>query len=394
MMTVSLAPQQVTALDLIGEWLKDSSRPLFNLQGYAGTGKTTIAVTAAGLADKRIVFLAPTGKAASVMRRKGCTGAQTIHRAIYTPKIRSTKTLHDLVEQLAKVKTAAERTALQAALKVETLKQKSPSWELRLESELNSAELVVVDEASMVPDHMLDDIQQHGAKVLCLSDPAQLPPVRGTSTLMTRVPDMLLTDVHRQALDSPVLRAATAIRNGRDYKTVTGDGFEVVRSRDTSWDAHYGAVDQVLVAKNKTRKQMNLRFRARLNREGLLCVGERIVFLKNNYDSGIYNGTTGTVTGLGFHDVDEDAVYVDCDTDEGQRDALKVWTGGFTDAEYRFLDEDLVPADYAYALTVHKAQGSEWDKVLVWDEYSQRDRARWLYTAVTRGAKSVTIVEP
>jgi exodeoxyribonuclease-5 len=393
-MSVTLAPQQITALDRIGEWLQGPD-PVFSLQGYAGTGKTTIAIKAAELSNGRIAYLAPTGKAASVMRRKGCEGAQTIHRALYRPKMKSTALLRELTDGLAKATTEAERQRLRDKIKIETQRVSTPGWDLRESSVLQNAELVIVDEASMVADSMLADIGRHAKKILCLSDPAQLPPVLGRSTLMEKPADMLLTDVHRQALDSPVLRAATAIRNGDSYKGIITDEFSVVKAGDTDWD-DYRSADQVLVATNATRGAMNTRFRQKLNLSGLLAVGDRCVFLRNNYDLGVYNGTTGTVTAIPIGAIDDDIWFdADFETDEGPRPAMPLWTGAFGGKPFRFVpSEDIVPADYAYALTVHKAQGSEWNRVLVWDEYRKADRARWLYTAVTRAAKSCLIVEP
>jgi exodeoxyribonuclease-5 len=392
-MSVTLAPQQVTALDRIGRWLAGPD-PIFSLQGFAGTGKTTLAIKAAELSNGRIAYLAPTGKAASVMRRKGCTGAQTIHRVLYKPKIKSTALLKELTEALAKATTHADRTHLQQKIVAETKRVGTPGWDVRTETELRNAELVIVDEASMVPDNMLADIGRQAKKILCLSDPAQLPPVIGRSSLMDKTPDMLLTDVHRQALDSPVLRAATAIRNGQPYHDIIEEEFEVVKAADTGWNTYRDA-DQLLVATNATRSGMNARFRQRLSRSGVLAVDDRVVILRNNYDYGVYNGTTGVVKSIPVGVLDGELWFdAEIETDEGTRD-LPLWTGAFGGKPFRFVpSEDIVPADYAYALTVHKAQGSEWNRVLVWDEYRRADRRQWLYTAVTRAAKSCIIVEP
>src|SRR5713226_4156256 len=86
----TFSPQQDTALKTVGEWLKEkrgrgNTPSIFRLFGYAGTGKTTLARHLAEGVDGKVLFAAFTGKAACVMRSKGCRGASTIHRLIYKP---------------------------------------------------------------------------------------------------------------------------------------------------------------------------------------------------------------------------------------------------------------------------------------------------------------------
>jgi exodeoxyribonuclease-5 len=77
------SPQQDAALTAVSRWLKAGDRQVFRLFGYAGTGKTTLAKHVAESADGGVAFAAFTGKAAHVMRGKGCFGASTIHSLIY-----------------------------------------------------------------------------------------------------------------------------------------------------------------------------------------------------------------------------------------------------------------------------------------------------------------------
>ena len=90
----AFSPQQDAALSAVADWLKakpgqTGTPPLFRLFGYAGTGKTTLARHLAQDVDGKVLFAAFTGKAALVMRRKGCEGASTIHSLIYRPIERS-----------------------------------------------------------------------------------------------------------------------------------------------------------------------------------------------------------------------------------------------------------------------------------------------------------------
>src|SRR6188508_3047527 len=82
----TFSPEQDAALKAVADWLKikpGSRAPVFRLFGYAGTGKTTLARHIAEGVDGKVLFAAFTGKAAQVMRNKGCAGASTIHSLIY-----------------------------------------------------------------------------------------------------------------------------------------------------------------------------------------------------------------------------------------------------------------------------------------------------------------------
>jgi exodeoxyribonuclease-5 len=139
------SPQQDGALCAANRWLRAPSAQVFRLFGYAGTGKTTLAKHLAAHIDGRVRFAAYTGKAAHVMRIKGCKDAGTLHSLIYI----------------------CSETA------------DGPWFELTDQSPLAEAALLIVDECSMVDTRLGDDILSFGVPVLVLGDPEQLPPVRG-----------------------------------------------------------------------------------------------------------------------------------------------------------------------------------------------------------------------
>ena len=235
---ITLAPQQNEALKLIMNWLKDKTpgNKRFVLGGYAGTGKTILAQHISRQIPNTL-FCAYTGKAASVLRDRGCAGAGTIHSFLY---------------------------------KFENQINGKPHFRLchPWESAFTNAGLVVVDEFSMVPESIIRDIENLAKKVLYLGDPFQLPPVMGVCTLQ---PEFLLTDVHRQALESPVLRAATAVREGKRLNYHAFGEFRFLpraKIDPQEWLDH----DQIIVGRNDTRRKVNSYIRSiKISKRNRMC---------------------------------------------------------------------------------------------------------------------------
>ena len=420
---IELAPQQAEAAAKITDWYGDDSRQVFRLFGYAGTGKTSSARhIVEQLGVRRVLYAAFTGKAAYVLRGKGCVGASTVHSLIYQPVEKVRAHLEQLKAKLRTVEDPAERLELQRDITREQAKVESPDWILREETELDGADLLVVDEVSMVGERMAKDLLSYGCKILCLGDPAQLPPVDGGGWFINAHPDHLLTEIHRSALDSPVTRLATAIRNSepgqRDYGITGADGDSGRREQLTIADLL--AFDQVLVGRNATRWQACHLLRTLRGLVGQRpLAGDRIIALANSAEAEVFNGQQFDVlSGKNGDRADRYELHVR--DDEGNERDLTVWAAGFRDLEgekqaKRDGRGSIVAATFAQAITVHKSQGSQWPRVLVIDESSvfygaaYRDAARvlgpgaasveghvngrrWLYTATTRAAEQVVIV--
>src|SRR5687768_12152091 len=182
----TFTPHQDSALKAVADWLKakpgrGGTPPVFRLFGYAGTGKTTLARHIAEGVDGTVVFAAFTGKAALVLRNKGCEGAQTIHSLIYRSR---------------------------------GVDEESPTFVLNRESTAAKAKLIIIDECSMVDEELGRDLLSFGTPVLVLGDPAQLPPVKGGGFFTEAEPDVMLTEVHRQAADNPIVRMSMIVREG------------------------------------------------------------------------------------------------------------------------------------------------------------------------------------
>jgi len=369
-----------------------TDQPVFRLFGYAGTGKTTLAKHVA--TSGRTLFCAYTGKAAYVLQQKGCE-AFTIHKLIYTPKEKSQLKLRELMDKLENTEDKELRDSLEQQIEVEQANLKAPHFVLNQDSEVKRADLVVVDECSMVNQQMAEDLLSFGTKVLVLGDPAQLPPVYGTGWFINAKPDFMLTEIHRQAKGNPIIDLATKIRRG-DH--LSPDGGMLVPWGSVS-PKEVMTYDQILVGTNATKRATNNKVRAlRGCGSDLPVENDRVVCLRNNHEACLLNGSIWVVDQC----LDTEDKYIDLVL----KDPEGVEYVAVTAHKHHFLDrsgKSLPPwvrkeaeeFEFGFAMTVHKSQGSQWDSVIVFDEsrvFNEQDRSKWLYTAVTRAAKKVKVV--
>jgi exodeoxyribonuclease V len=358
--------QQDEALKAVSRWLQTGQPQVFRLFGYAGTGKTTLARHIAEGVDGEVAFGAFTGKAAAVLRQKGCADAGTIHSMIYRSR--------------------------------EGEDEEGPSFVLNRSGPAEKADLIVIDECSMVDEELGRDLLSFGKPVLVLGDPAQLPPIKGGGFFTDAEPDVMLTEVHRQAADNPIIHLSMRVREGGllDYGEY-GES-RVIRRSQIDQQAVM-ASDQVLVGLNKSRRNYNTRIRELL---GLLdpmpSAGEKLVCLRNDKSKGLLNGSTWLVDGL--RQPRGDFIRMDVRPEEdGRRKTVEVqvlrafFEGGEEALPYS-IRRDSDEFTYGYALTVHKSQGSQWDDIVLFDESFafRENRARWLYTGLTRAAQKILVV--
>ena len=389
------------------DWLKSSDEPVFKLFGYAGTGKTTLARHFASHVDGRVMFGAYTGKAAHVLREKGCPDATTIHSMIYVSKNKSQLRLKELENELADLLRIEEPSTHQQKrmkgckdeIRRENDNLSRPAFSLNIESEVPFCKLVIIDECSMVDERMGADLLSFGTKVLVLGDPYQLPPVGGGGYFTNGDPDVMLTDIHRQAEGNPILKMASEIRENQRLPLGTYGDSEVTDRKLTEED--FLNADQILVGKNATRHVVNNYVRKlRTYEEALPEIGDRLVCLRNNHDLGLMNGALYDVLEAQGNPLDDSLrMYlklsaVDFDGEESELEAHTHHFLGREDEMSWWEKKEAEEFDYGYALTTHKAQGSQWDDVLLNDEswVFRADRWRWLYTAVTRAAHRITVV--
>ena len=374
---MQFSPQQDEALKAVSRWLKEGRPQIFRLFGYAGTGKTTLARHFAEHVDGSVQFAAFTGKAAQVLRAKGATNARTIHSLIYRPRGEE---------------AIADETTGKTSM--------SPTFSLNRQSPVARAKLIVVDECSMVDEQLGRDLLTFGTPVLVLGDPAQLPPISGGGFFTEHEPDFLLTEIHRQARDNPIIRLALDVREGREFMKGDFGTAQVIGREDVDQDLVLSA-DQVLVGTNRTRRRYNQRLRELKGFAGPLPqAGDKLVCLRNDPAKGLLNGSLWKVMTASKETVKPGInLLVSPEEDDPDRGVSKI---KLLKAAFETPEADIAwqqkkrfdDFDYGYALTVHKAQGSQWDEVVLFDEsYAFRDtRQRWLYTAITRAAERLTIV--
>ncbi len=365
-----------------------NNEPYTVIAGYAGTGKSTLIkfiISALAIYPEEVAYIAYTGKAAQVLRSKGCPNATTAHRLLY-----------------------------------KSLQLPDGSFKHIPRLSITKYKIIVVDEISMLPKPMWELLLSHGIYIIACGDPGQLPPI-GESTDVLDHPHIFLDEIMRQAADSEIIRLATDIRNGKRVNPFKGTEINIVPRGDLS-EGMFNWADQIICAKNTTRREFNHYFRKmKWDNDDISTfplVGDKVICLKNNWDriteigDALVNGTIGTIEGM--YTTPNEYLDMKCtidflpDTynesdirDQNFRSLLIDWkliTAGeptLNKENFSTFPKLLRPEqfDYGYVITCHKSQGSEWDKVMVIEEMLKpSEHARWLYTAVTRAVNKLTLV--
>ena len=364
------------------------------ISGYAGTGKSTLVKFIVQSLpdinpDTDVVYATFTGKAAQVLMSKGNQNAMTLHRLLYESIPRPDGTF-------------LRRPRLSVDFPV-----------------------VVVDEVSMAPADMMRLLFNHDVYVICLGDPFQLPPInKDADNHLLDEPHIFLDEVMRQAQESEIIRLTMDIREGKEIQNFDGHDVKVYDQSNLNTGMLLWA-DQIICGTNRTRIDMNNNMRQLLDRGNNPEDGDKVICLRNYWDdwadNGDYlvNGTIGFLNNVyaTFNQIPyyyggqlinvTDAEFVsDAGANYGeiQMDTKEILTGERcldNKTIYRLMRSKkyahLVPYEftYGYCITCHKAQGSEWDKVLVIEEgfpFSKEEHARWLYTAATRAVDKLVIV--
>lgn len=447
-MSIEITPSntQKRAIDAIKQWFQNDTerQQVFRLFGYAGTGKSTVlkfALEELGIQPHQsgrvddcgdetneiagVVTATFTGKAALVLRRKG-TPARTIHSLIYSV---IEATAEEIEAKRKKIEAAEidargitdtfDRCAAEAAIqgmRMELSAMKKPRFALNPQSDAAHCKLIVLDEVSMVGEDMAADLMSFEKPILVLGDPGQLPPIKGEGAFTQARPDVMLTEIHRQAAESAIIRLATMARNGEFIPFGAYDDHVAKMPKGRIDAGMMLRSGQVICGMNATRLQLNMSMRAvaGYGGNGMLPSGpgEKIICLKNENKLGLINGMFLELDAI----VDEDATsfWASVKDDEGgaigkaKKDGaahpLQIYKGHFLD-HYQFdkarHDKDwrekkkLVEATFGWAITCHKAQGSQWENVIVWDDglgKTEADRRCWLYTAITRAERGLVLL--
>lgn len=382
---------QQEAIARIKRWFSDyvlgrSSKQCFFLDGSAGTGKTSVARAAAvecvggESMIYRVAFIAPTGKAASRLRQKGCTGAKTFHQFVY------------------RVLGEDEEGDPQFAEKIKH--DETPS-------------LVVCDEISMISEYDFRVLQRRGIPILQLGDLKQVEPVKGVACVKEGAADYTLTEIMRQVDEngepkplSNITRGAMFISEGKQLPFREYEDVQVRKGMPPVDDllAHVDENAQILCSYNNTRVGLTNDIRKALGFNGPTPqVGEKVMCWFNQHGKNFMNGEQGIV--LGYREPEDD--------EKAEGDAqqmLMITLRSLTDGRERTVKFNPLSFDpdpevakeaqrapggfqFGYVATIHKAQGSEWDRVMVIEE-RMGNYAKLGYTAATRAAKNLRWYRP
>ena len=391
-MSITLTKKQALGLDIAVKRFYDNEKYTV-ISGYAGTGKSTLVkfiVQALPVDPEDVVFATFTGKAAQVLISKGNTNAMTLHRLLYDSVPRADGTFY------------------------------------RRKRNFLGYKIVIVDEVSMAPKEMMELLfSHHGVYVICLGDPFQLPPIdKNADNHLLDNPHIFLDEVMRQAMDSDIIKLTMDIRDNIATPDFKGKDAQILKQKDLTTGMLLWA-DQIICGTNKTRVQINNNMRQLLGRNEDPEDGDKVICLRNYWDYWADNGDYLVNGTIGFLNNTYSSFNVlpswyggtvipiiqanftsDSDADYGslQMDKKEILIGEKTldrKTEFKLSRSKkyshLVPMDftYGYCITCHKAQGSQWNKVLVIEEkfpFDKEEHARWLYTAATRAIDRLVIV--
>lgn len=365
------------------------------IAGYAGTGKSTLVrfiIEALDVEEKKVCFATFTGKAAQVLAKKGNKNAMTLHRLLY-----------------------------------DSIPRPGGGF-ARIPKKSLDYTVVVVDEVSMAPKSIMDKLFSHNVYVICLGDPFQLPPIeKDEDNHLLDHPHIFLDEIMRQATESGIIRLTMDIRDQKPLELIKNDQVQIYPASALNTGMLDWA-DQVLVATNLQRHSMNDFMRQQRGFGPEPEDGDKVICLRNYWEWGnltngdpLVNGTIGTLhdpkyshINVPFYAYEKGKINilaVKFESDLGENFGHinmdpRIMKGGESELEWRDKYKlnklkprigDVVPKEftYGYAITCHKAQGSEWDNVLVLEEkfpYPAVEHARWLYTAATRAAEKLVIV--
>lgn len=382
---MQLSSDQLKAAKKILKWfLVDKNTQYITLGGYAGTGKTTLISVIKnklkGVNKKlKIAFCSYTGRATQNLKNKlkeqGALSYKdtisTIHGLIYDP--------------------------------IENAQGIIIGWERKEKVE---ADLIIVDEASMIDERIWHDLLSFGIPVLAVGDHGQLPPIKGAFNLMEK-PHITLEEIHRQAKNNPIITVSIHARTeghvpakkyGKNIVKYSTEDFDFTEASNDLLE-NYSEDTLILCGYNSTRNKINQYIRNSLGFElADPQVGDRVICLRNNNKKGVYNGMLGVIKSL--EKSEKDWYLAEIDMDETHKPYKGLIYGpqfgapqaiNFTEERVLANKGDLF--DFGYALTVHKAQGSQAKKVVVFEErFKKTDDEqwkKWLYTAITRAEEEL-----
>lgn len=360
---------------------------------HAGVGKSTcLAIMSRVLLEIGYahMVLTPTGRASEILRDKGVSLAQTIHSALYKPII-------DKVS--GKINGWVKDTDIKAGVSI-------------------------CDESSMISKELKNDLESCGMCVYYFLDSMQLPPVKAEDSGLSNCVDVRLKKVIRQNAKSPVLKVLNEVRDMKKLKYGVKEKNEIGmyvslcknRDKDSIDKLKFKKNIQFICGTNAFRKKLNKEIRENFGYSGILNAGEKLMVLKNNPTRGAFNGSFIIVKEI-ISEIYKDEYNFTClDVIGEDTFTYTICVDGLINPDYDlqkaiainkcFLDQDFVQplfVDYAYAISCHKAQGGQFDNVvlyandLVFMKYMDKENGeemfqRSIYTGISRTIKNCIVI--
>ena len=390
-----LTPKQEQGLKIAVQRHKDGEKYTV-ISGYAGTGKSTLVrfiISALDVDEGRVCYTAFTGKAAEVLCKKGNRNVSTLHRLLY-----------------------------------ESIPREAGGFYRRIKPSI-PYDIIIVDECSMAPKELIDILLNHKVYVIFLGDPFQLPPIdKDNDNHLLDNPHIFLDEIMRQAQESEIIRLTMKIRNQEPISFENTDTVKILHHKELT-QGMYNWADQILTGTNAIRAKINAEMRTMLGKGFEPEAGDKVICTRNYWEDcsicgdPLINGSIGYLvkprksklylpwflrkekeyfdvikTEIEMPDTGDIYPLLNIDYNMLQKETKSAdWRLEYKLGKMKKQYGDLLPKDflYAYAITVHKAQGSDWDKVLVYEEnfpFNRTEHARWLYTAATRAADKLVIL--
>ena len=357
----------------------------------AGSGKSTLVrfiIDALDVNEEDVCYCAFTGKAAEVLRKKGNKNVCTLHKLLYD------------------------------------FFPKSTGGFLKIPKLTLDYKIIVVDEVSMAPKTLMELLFNHNVYVICLGDPGQLPPIeKEEDNHLLDHPHVFLDEIMRQAQESEIIRLTMKIRNHEPIHYFCGKEIQIIPYNQLNTGIlQWG--DQILTATNLKRQSINNTMRTLSGREGPPIDGDKLICLRNYWEdfsengNALINGSIGILNNSfqtwvdlprfmkskikKFNVLMGDLIIPEIDDIYSvvNMDYQMIITGEKCcdwKTSYRLKKYNIVPKEfaYAYAITCHKAQGSEWNNVVVLEEnfpFDKEEHCKWLYTACTRASEKLVLI--
>lgn len=364
------------------------------ISGYAGSGKSTLVrfiIDTLNIPTPQVAYATYTGKAAQVLVKKGNKNAVTLHKLLY-----------------------------------DSYPLPNGGFRRVPKPTLYPYQVIVIDEVSMVPLDMIKLLASYKVFLIFLGDPGQLPPIdKNTDNHLLDSPHVFLDEIMRQAQESEIIRLTMDIREGKPLQEFHGKEVQIFNNADYDSSMLTWA-DQAICATNAKRIALNNEMRDLLGRSGGPQDEDKVICLHNYWEAysadgnPLVNGSIGHIknpynTFIQYPYNLGGGTYQMLHTDFIS-DSNELYTGLNLDTHMIMTGEKCCDAQtaykinrskkwqgtlpleftFGYAITCHKSQGSEWEKVLVIEEgfpFSREEHKRWLYTAATRASEKLVIIK-